>query len=109
MGLNTDFGSFADLQDAEHNAYNIDRGIIGQNEKTNLEALDRQIAGYQGEAKLQRMTGKQAVTASYFNAAGDLLKGGASVADHWIMPSTGAATRAATTWNPSPELILPTG
>lgn len=91
MGLDAEFGSPADLIGDLHRAYTIDRDIIGRNEINSLRQLDKQEADYRSNAQLLRMGGKAAATAGTLNAAGSLLGGAATVADHWIQPSTGNA------------------
>lgn len=88
MGLDSEFGSFDDLQKDVAQAYSVDRGVINENEITNLKNLDRQQAGFIDQAQLDTSTGKAAKQAGYLGAAGDILQGAAQLSSKWMQPGT---------------------
>lgn len=84
QGLDAEFGSPADLIGDIDQAYKIDQSILGRNEITNLERLDREQADYRDSATLSRANAKSARTAGFLGAAGSLMQGAATVSDKWI-------------------------
>lgn len=87
MGLDTEFGTPADLVGDVQRAYDIDRSILGTNEINKLKRLDLQEADYKDSAQLSRSSAKSALKGSRLAAAGSLLSGVASVSGRWIQPS----------------------
>lgn len=92
MGLDPGFGSPKDVVGDIEKSYDIDRSILGKNEITQLERLDKQKADYLDAAKLGTMSAKSALKAGNLAAVGSLLDGASSVAGRWIMPGGGAST-----------------
>lgn len=86
MGLDTEFGTPADLVGDVQRAYDIDRSILGTNEINNLKKLDLQEADYKDSARLSRSGAKSALKGSRLAAVGSLLDGAASVSGRWIQP-----------------------
>lgn len=86
MGLDTEFGTPADLVGDVERAYRIDRDIIGRNEITTLRGLDKQEADYRNSAALSRAEAKSSRKAGQLGALGSLLGGAASVSGRWIQP-----------------------
>lgn len=97
MGLDTEFGTPADLIGDVQRAYDIDRSILGKNEMTEIERLDRQKADYLDSAAMSRAEAKGARKAGLMGAAGSLLQGAATVSGRWIQPSSTAGGGGATT------------
>lgn len=92
MGLDPGFGTPADLTGDVQQAYNIDRSILGRNEITDLQTLDKQVADYTDSAKQSRMAGKGALQAGRIGAVGTILSSAANVSSRWIQPSNAMAT-----------------
>lgn len=95
MGLDTEFGSPADLVGDVERAYDIDRSILGRNEITELKRLDQQEADYRSSAALSRAGAKSSRKAGLIGAAGSLLQGAATVSGRWIQPGSGNAFQPA--------------
>ena len=91
MGLDPGFGTPADLVGDVRRAYNIDLSILGKNEISNLERLDKEQADYRDSASMSRRSAKGALKAGYTGAVGSLLSGVAGVSSRWIMPAAGSA------------------
>ncbi len=103
MGLDTEFGTPADLVGDVQRAYDIDRSILGKNEMTEIERLDRQKADYLDSAAMSRAEAKGARKAGLMGAAGSLLQGAATVSGRWIQPSsTTPATTPSVLTKPKP-------
>lgn len=106
MGVDPGFGTPADLVGDTQQAYDIDRSILGRNEISELERLDKEIADYKDAAKFGQASARSARSAANTAAVGSLIQGGANVASRWIQPT---ATRPLTV-NPIPvQPNLPTG
>lgn len=105
MGLDSQFGTPADLIGDIHRAYEIDRDIIGRNEISSLRALDKQEADYKANAQLLRMGGKAAQQAGQMGAVTSLLDGVSSVADKWIQPSSSSSNPYASAHEGSHRMI----
>lgn len=86
MGVDPGFGSPADLVGDINQAYSIDRSILGRNEITGLEKLDKEVADYRDAARMSRSSAKGALKAGNIAAVGSLLDGAANVSSRWIMP-----------------------
>lgn len=86
MGLDPDFGTPADLVGDVGQAYSIDRSILGRNEISSLERLDKERADYLDSAKQSRASARSALKAGRIGAVGSLLQGAANVSSRWIMP-----------------------
>lgn len=87
MGVDPGFGTPADLVGDVNQAYSIDRSILGRNEITNLERLDKEVADYRDAARMSRSSAKGALKAGYVGAVGSLLDGAAGVSSRWITPT----------------------
>ncbi len=87
MGVDPGFGSPADLVGDVNQAYSIDRNILGRNEITSLERLDKDVADYRDAATMSRRSAKGALKAGYIGAVGSILNGAANVSSRWIMPA----------------------
>lgn len=87
MGVDPAFGTPADLVGDITQAYSIDRSILGKNEISAIERLDKERADYTDAARMSRASGKGALKAGYIAAAGSLLDGAASVSSRWITPT----------------------
>lgn len=87
MGVDPGFGSPADLVGDVNQAYSIDRSILGRNEITSLERLDKDVADYRDAARMSRSSGKGALRAGYVGAVGSILDGAANISSRWIMPA----------------------
>lgn len=103
MGLDTEFGTPADLIGDVQRAYEIDRSILGRNEITQLESLDKQVADFRDSAAMSRAEAKSARKAGQLSAIGSLLDGASSVSGRWIQPTTGAATPSSVLKKPQPS------
>lgn len=102
MGLDTEFGTPADLVGDTERAYRIDRDILGRNEITQLRGLDKQQADYRNSATLSRAEAKGARKAGQIGAVGSLLNAAATVSGRWIQPSApGPVGTRATPLDPS--------
>lgn len=86
MGLDPGFGTPADLIGDVEQAYDIDRSILGRNEISALERLDKERADYLDSANMQRAGAKSAWQSGKIGAVGSLLDGAASVSGRWIQP-----------------------
>lgn len=98
MGLDPGFGSVADIDADLHQAYRIDRSIVGKNEIADLQRLDLEQADYRDGATLSRARGKSAKSAGNLAALGAVLGGAADVSASWIeqhpsIPSNSPAKR----------------
>lgn len=105
MGIDPGFGSPADLVGDVNQAYNIDRSILGRNEISALERLDKEQADFRDAAAMSRASAKGALKAGYFGAVGSMLDGAANVSSRWIQPSSAPAK----TNTPSSVLKKPRG
>lgn len=90
MGLDPGFGTPADLVGDVRRAYNIDLSILGKNEISSLERLDKEQADYRDRASMARSAAKSATKAGYIGAVGSLLSGAAGVSSRWIKPAASA-------------------
>lgn len=99
MGIDPGFGTPADLVGDINQAYSIDRSILGRNEITNLERLDKDVADYRDAARMSRSSAKGALKAGYVGAVGSVLDAAANVSSRWIQPPANqnrpSGTRAA--------------
>lgn len=106
MGLDTQFGTPADLVGDTQRAYEIDRNITGRNEITQLGALDKQQADFTQEASMNRASAKGARTAGLMSAAGSILQGASTVAGRWITPAGGATPKVPVSYK---DKLIPVG
>lgn len=91
MGLDTQFGTPADLVGDTQRAYEIDRSILARNEENATKALDKQKADYLTSASQSRAAAKGARKAGQLAALGSFLDAGSTIAGRWTQP--GAAAR----------------
>lgn len=88
MGLDTGIGTPADLVGDIEKAGRTDAFIIGRNEITQLQALDKQQADYRDSARLSRMEAKGARKAGQLGAVGSLLNAASTVSGRWMQPNS---------------------
>lgn len=109
MGLDTEFGTPADLIGDVQRAYDIDRSILGKNEITQLETLDKQVADYRDSAAMSRSEAKGALKGSRLAALGSLLDGASTVSGRWIQPAATGAQSPGTPPLKKPQPTTRTG
>jgi hypothetical protein len=108
MGLDTEFGTPFDIDQSILTAGRTDANILGRNEITNLQRLDKEQADYGDGANLSRAQAKSARKAGHIGALGSLLGGAAQVSDRWIQPGAGA-TRTKPRPIPSTKSLVKVG
>lgn len=86
MGLDTEFGTPADLIGDVERAGRTDAFIIGRNEMNEIGRLDKQEADYRDSARMSRSEAKGARKAGQLAAFGSLLQGASTVSSRWIQP-----------------------
>lgn len=109
MGVDPGFGTPADLVGDVGQAYSIDRSILGRNEISSLERLDKERADYLDSAKQSRASARSALRAGNIAAVGSLLSGAAGVSSRWIMPTSGNVGQLARPLDPMGSTKLKVG
>lgn len=84
MGLDTGFGTPADLIGDYERSYRVDRSILGRNEMNELQRLDLEEQDYRDSASQSRASGKAARKAGNLAVIGSILDGASSVSSQWI-------------------------